>query len=148
MIYTYIYIFIYIALFSTKSESLKNHLDEIYRYSDKWGLRINLNKTKVRIFQKRQQQTYYNFDINGKVIINSRQFRLSRKITFTHIGNMINAVKALSEQTLRAYKNLLSLFSRVTLDVKTKTSLLDSMIAPIILILFVSEVWENIIIKK
>ena len=52
---------------------------------------------------------------------------------------MLNAIKALSEQALEAYNNLLSLFSRVTLDVKTKISLFESMVAPIIL--YGSEVW-------
>jgi len=50
-----------IALFSTDPESLKNYLDEIFRYSEKRGLKINVDKTKVCIFQKRRQKTFYNF---------------------------------------------------------------------------------------
>ena len=44
-------------------------------------------------------------------------------IRCTHTGNLTNAVKALSEQALRAYHNLLSIFDRVNLDIKTKLSL-------------------------
>ena len=49
------------------------------------------------------------------------------------------AVKVLQEQALRAYYNSLSLFDRVHLDIKTKLSLFDKMIAPIIL--YRAEVW-------
>ena len=52
---------------------------------------------------------------------------------FSHTGNMSLAVKVLQEQALRAYYNSLSLFDRVQLDIKTKRSLFDKMIAPIIL---------------
>ena len=48
-------------------------------------------------------------------------------------------VKALQEQALRAYNNLLTLFDKVNLDIKTKLSLFDSMVVPIIL--YGSEIW-------
>ena len=53
---------------------------------------------------------------------------------------MSNSVKALHEQALRAYCNLMTLFDRVKLDVKTKLSLFDTMIVPILL--YGSEVWS------
>ena len=49
------------------------------------------------------------------------------------------AVKALSEQALKAYNSLLSVFTRIKLDIKTKLSLFDSMVVPILL--YGSEVW-------
>ncbi len=52
---------------------------------------------------------------------------------------MTGAVKALYDQALRAYNNLLSLFDKVKLDVNTKLSLFDAMIVPILL--YGSEVW-------
>ena len=52
---------------------------------------------------------------------------------------MSYAVKALSEQALKAYNSLLSVFTRIKLDIKTKLSLFDSMVVPILL--YGSEVW-------
>ena len=60
-------------------------------------------------------------------------------IRFTHTGNLSQSVKALSEQALKAYHNLLYVFDRVHLDVKTKLSLFDAMVVPILL--YGSEVW-------
>ena len=44
---------------------------------------------------------------------------------------MIHDVKALNDQALRAYNNLLSLFDKVDMDFKTKLSLCDAMVVPI-----------------
>jgi hypothetical protein len=52
---------------------------------------------------------------------------------------MIHATKALSDQALKAYYSLLSLFERVKFDIKTKLYLFDCMVAPILL--YGSEVW-------
>ena len=45
-------------------------------------------------------------------------------VKFWYIGNIIHAVKALNDQALKAYNNLLSLFDKVDMDIKTKLSLL------------------------
>ena len=52
---------------------------------------------------------------------------------------MKNAVTVLSEQALRAYNNILLLFGRIKIDVKTKLSLFDAMVYPILL--YCAEVW-------
>jgi len=52
---------------------------------------------------------------------------------------MVNAVKALHDQALRAYNNLLNVFDKVSLDIKTKLSLFDSIIVPILT--YGCEVW-------
>ena len=45
----------------------------------------------------------------------------------------------MSDQALRAYYNLLSLFDKVEIDIRTKLKLFDTMIVPILL--YGSEVW-------
>ena len=52
---------------------------------------------------------------------------------------MTGAVKALYDQALKAYHSLLSLFDKVSLDIKIKLSLFDTMIVPILT--YGSEVW-------
>ncbi|XP_060579660.1 uncharacterized protein LOC132736534 [Ruditapes philippinarum] len=49
------------------------------------------------------------------------------------------AVQALNDQALRAYNNLLSVISRLNLDIKTQLLLFDSLVVPILL--YGSEVW-------
>ena len=60
-------------------------------------------------------------------------------VNISHTGNTSLVVKVLQEQALHAYNNILSLFDRVHLDIKTKLSLFDQMVAPIIL--YGAEVW-------
>ena len=43
-----------IALFTTSPDSLQKQLEAIHPYSCKWGLKINVNKTKICIFEKRK----------------------------------------------------------------------------------------------
>ena len=52
---------------------------------------------------------------------------------------MIHAVKALSDQALKAYSNILGIFNSIQLDIKTKLLLFDRMIVPILT--YGSEVW-------
>ena len=127
-----------IVLFTTDPGSLQAQLDSLYHYSTKWGLKINANKTKVCCFEKRKQNAYPEFYINGEVIELVDNFTYLG-LNFTHNGNMSSAVKTLNEQALRAYSSLLSMFDKVSLDVKTKLSLFDSMVVPILT--YSSEVW-------
>ena len=42
-----------------------------------------------------------------------------------YTGNMIHAMKALNDQALRVYNNLLSLFNKVDMDIKTNLFLIQ-----------------------
>lgn len=52
---------------------------------------------------------------------------------------MKKSVKALSDQALKAYNSILSLFDKVNFDIKMKLALFDSMVVPIIP--YSSDVW-------
>jgi hypothetical protein len=127
-----------IVLFTTNPVSLQNQLNNLYLYSSKWGLKININKTKICIFEKRKCRCNYTWSINNEnlEIVNSFVYL---GIKFLYTGNMSNTVKILNEQALRAYHHLVSIFGRVKLDVKTKLALFDALVTPIIL--YGSEVW-------
>ena len=49
------------VLVSTSSTSLQSMLNDIEMYCNTWKLKININKTKVLIFEKRGRHTDYNF---------------------------------------------------------------------------------------
>jgi len=46
-----------IVLFTTDHVSLQAQMNSLYEYSVKWGLKINVNKTKVCVFEKRLIET-------------------------------------------------------------------------------------------
>jgi hypothetical protein len=127
-----------IALFSTDKVSLQRQLDSIAEYSNKWGLKINVNKTKICIFEKRKTVSDFQWYIyNNKIEIVDTFCYLG--VVFKHTGNLKDAAKTLHEQALKAYNNLLSVFNRVKIDLKTKLSMFDTLVVPILL--YGSEIW-------
>lgn len=127
-----------IALFTTDPVSLQHQLNSLYMYSCNWGLKINIKKTKICVFESRKSQCNFRWTINDEIVEVVDNF-CYLGINFSYTGNMNNAVKMLNEQALKAYNHLLSVFSRLTLDIKTKLSLFDALIVPIIL--YGSEIW-------
>ena len=127
-----------IALFTTNPETLQNQLNQVHQYSCKWGLKINVNKTKICIFEQKKTKCNFIWKIDNECIDVVDSF-VYLGVQFYYTGSMKNVVKVLNEQALKAYNHLLSIFSRVSLDIRTKLSLFDSLVAPIIM--YGSEVW-------
>ena len=50
-----------IVLFTTDAKTLQLQIDNLAHYSYTWGLKININKTKVCVFEKRK--TNHNHDL-------------------------------------------------------------------------------------
>ena len=129
-----------IVLFTTDPGSLQSQIDSIYQFSERWSLKITISKTKLCVFEKRKLSNYPDIFVNNENIEQVDCFTyLGVKSWYT--GNMIHAVKAMNDQALRAYNNLLSVFDKVDMDIKTKLSLFDAMVVPIVL--YCSEVWGN-----
>ena len=90
------------------------------------------------IFQKRRQQLTRSWKLNDAILDVVDSFcYLGLKISYT--GNVEFTTKALSDQALRAANGLLALFKRLSFDIKTKLSLFDSLVTPILL--YGAEVW-------
>lgn len=134
-----------IVIFTINEESLQALLNNIYVYSLNWGLKINVYKTKICIFEKRKSRCNFIWSINGSNIEVVDSF-CYLGIRFYYTGNMNFSVKCLNDQALKAYNNLLSVFSRLNLDMKTMFSMFDSLVAPILL--YGSEVWGAYSIKE
>ena len=101
-------------------------------------MKINVSKTKNCVFEKRKSNNNCHFHINNEEIDVVESFTyLGMKLSYT--GNMSSAVKARNDQALKAYHSLLKLFDRISLDVKTKLTLFDTMVLTIML--YGSEVW-------
>ena len=118
-----------IVLFTTDpAASLQAQIDNMYRYSLNWGVKLNVAKIKICVLEKRKQVHREEFYISNENVEYVDQFTYL-DIIFSHAGNMSLAVNVLQEQALHAYYNRLSLFERVHLDIKTKVSLFDQMFA-------------------
>ena len=133
-------IYIYIAIFTTDTQSLQSLVNNIYTYSNNWGLKINVSKTNVCGGFLKKRRNRYNFEWfihTDKIeeVVNCCYLR----VLFSKTGNLKLAVKALTEQANRAMNNLLALFKCTHVDLCTKCSLFDSLVVPILL--YASEVW-------
>ena len=126
------------VLFTTSLESLQSQVDSLYQYSCKWGLEINIEKTKVCVFEKRKSFKQQNIFINGKAVDFVDNFTYLG-LVFNYICSFNLAVKTLNDLALRAYNNLSRIFDKNPLDIKTKISLFDWMVKPIVL--YGAEVW-------
>ena len=134
-----------IVIFTTNPTSLQSQIDNIYHYSEQWGLKINVNKTKVCIFEKRKRPHNLEFYIGDEKLEIVNNFTYLG-INFTHTGNFKNAVNVLSDQALRAYHNLLYIFDKLDCKIQMKLELFDKMITQISL--YGSEVWGIYCIKE
>ena len=126
------------VLFTTDQTSLQKQLDSLYVYSIKYGLKININKTKICIFRKRRQNNNFQWFINNIQIEIVESF-CYLGVKFTSNGSFTEAIKALSDQALKAINGLFGIFSRLKFDVRTKLLLFDRMVEPILL--YCSEIW-------
>ena len=127
-----------LVLFTTSPVSLQAQVNSILRYSEKWGLTINFDKTKVCVFEKRKSKHDCDIFINGRTVEIVDSFTYLG-LKFYYTGSFIHAVRALNEQAQKAYHTLLKVFDKVSLDIKTKVSLFDSLVLPILL--YGAEVW-------
>ena len=124
-------------LFSKDPMELQSLLDKLYAYSTEWGLKVNIRKTKVCVFENRRTQINQRWLIHGEPLETVDSFcYLGMK--FHYNGNLEPGIKALSDQALKATNQLLALFKRMKFDVKSKLRLFDSLVSPIIL--YASEV--------
>lgn len=66
-----IFLFLYAddqVLFAASPESLQSMLHDIETYCNTWGLKINIEKTKVLIFENSNRHTNYDFYLYGEKI--------------------------------------------------------------------------------
>ena len=125
------------VIFSKDPMELQVLLERIHVYSSEWGLRVNIRKTKICVFENRRTQRNQTWSINGEPLETVDAFcYLGMK--FHYNGNLEPGIKALSDQALKAANQLLALSKRMCFDVKTKLRLFDSLVFPILL--YASEV--------
>jgi hypothetical protein len=125
----------------SKSQSLQNSLNKLEAYYDKWGLTVNLAKTKIIIFNK-----------GGRLI---KKFQFMYKddyldtsycylgITFNASGKFKPACNRLCDQALKAIFKIRQLDIRN--NISTALKLFNSLIVPILM--YGSEIWSPYFLK-
>ena len=88
------------VVFTTDKSSLQSQLNSLYDYTDKWGLKINVSKSKICIFEKRKTDCNFVWDIAGETLEIVYEF-CYLGIKFYRTGRMQNAVNALNDQALK-----------------------------------------------
>jgi len=88
--------------------------------------------------KKRKSNHNFVWKINDEIVEVVDKFKYLG-VTFSYNGSMKHAVDVLNQQALRAFNHLLSLFYRVKMDVKTKLTMFDTLVVPILL--YCSDVW-------
>ena len=127
-----------IALFPTTPESLQIQLNNINDYSKKAGLKININRTKICIFEKRKSNNNYSWMIDNQQLEVVSTF-CYLGVNFHYTGNFRYSVQCLVEKANKAYHSLRTLFEKIELDIQTKLKLFETMVTPIML--YGAEVW-------
>ncbi|XP_077862952.1 uncharacterized protein LOC144345240 [Saccoglossus kowalevskii] len=147
-----------VLILSQSQEGMQNSLDALAEYSDAWKLTVNLSKTKLMIFNKRNQIVKHKsvfYKGNEIDVVGSYNYLL---IVFTSNGKFKLACKTLKEKAMKAMfllkpqslncaktnKQTLNFISN--LKISTALNLFDKLIAPIIS--YGCEVWGEEVIKN
>jgi uncharacterized protein YpiB (UPF0302 family) len=133
-----------LVIMSQSANGLQSALDKLGAYCSKWGLEVNIDKTKILIFNKSGRLlNKYNFFIDNKPVTKTTSYKYLG-IIFCASGTFSHAVEHLSEQ---AGKALFKLKQRHILNNSpTALKLFDTLIMPILR--YGSEVWGPSYINK
>ncbi|KAK3096812.1 hypothetical protein FSP39_003531 [Pinctada imbricata] len=119
-------------------ENLQLTLKAFERYCEHWKLKINVDKTKVLIFEKRRNRTVRNFFLN-EIQIEVVDSYCYLGILFNYNGNFLKARNHLVRQAEKALYSLYTKLRNISIPIDLQLKLFDSLIAPIPL--YSSEIW-------
>ena len=118
---------------SLNSDDLNALLKSINDFCTAWGLEVNIDKTKVMIFNStgRHLKSSTTFKM-GETIIDTTKSYTYLGITFTLSGSFMIAREELRKKALRSYFSLKRTLDVNSLSVKAVLKLFDSLILPIL----------------
>lgn len=133
-----------LVLLSESSEGLQKSINNLSDYCAKWDLTVNLQKTKIIIFNKAGKQLKnFHFSFRSEVIelVSSYTYL---GIVFNSCGSFSQAVDRLVEQANKALYKLKQ--KNVQNNVVTALKLFDTLILPILR--YCSEIWAPLSASK
>ena len=126
------------VLFATNPTTLQSMLSNIESYCNTWKLKINVNKTKVLIFEKGNQYTNYDFYLYNEKLEVVSSFKYLG-IYFFKNGNWHRTQKCISEHASKAMHRLFSVLHKFEFSTKEKCKLFDQLVSPVLN--YSSEIW-------
>ena len=137
-----------IVLLSESPEGLQNSIDSLHSYCNKWELKVNIEKTKVIVFNK-SGKLFKNmqFKYFGKALECVNEYKYLG-ILFKPSGSFSAAISHLCRKASKAmYSIRRSLFSD-KINTLPSIKLFDSCVKPILL--YCSEIWclDNLVTSK
>ena len=130
-----------LILLSTSEKGLQSCLNKLATFCDNNGLNVNLNKTKVIIFNKGGKLVPRKLFYKGTEIQHSTSYKYLG-IIFSASGSFTHCQEDLYKRGLRAYYKLLKCFDSSNPSINTYIHLFDHTIKPILL--YGSEIWGTI----
>ena len=136
-----------IVLLSESAEGLQHSLNALHHYCNKWDLRVNIDKTKVIIFNKSGRlfkNVHFKYYGNSIECVNEFKYL---GILFKPSGSFSAAVDLLCKKVSKAVFSIRrSLFSEY-MNTAPQLRLFDSCVKPILL--YCSELWSlDILVKE
>ena len=127
-------------LIMCKSQSdLQLSVSRLHKYTQTWGPRINVSKSKVIVFSK-YRRTNYKIFVNGTILEQVDSYTY-QGADFHRTGNLKHASLSLSKKGMKATNSLLKILLTKNLPPSTFIKLFDQTIVPILT--YASEIWGN-----
>ena len=127
-----------VIILSQSAEGLQQKLNKLQMFCDDWCLDVNINKTKVLIFNKSGKLLNFNFSFRNKLLENVASYRYLG-VNFTASGSFSFAQEELYKKALKAFFKLQKDLLILQPSVKTSLHVFDHTIKPILL--YGCEVW-------
>ncbi len=133
-----------LVLISQTAAGLQNSINKLGDYCEKWSLHVNLDKTKIVIFnQAGRLLRQHHFKLGNQTIEMTSSY-CYLGVVFSSCGSFTRAIERLKDQALKA------LFKLKQKDIQnhptTAFTLFDTLILPIIR--YCSEIWAPFVIKN
>ena len=117
----------------SNSEGLQNNLSSLKEFCDSWNLKINIEKTKIIIFNKSGKLLKnYRFYINDVQLENAQEYK-HLGILMRVPGTFTNAIQYLSNKALKVIFIIRRTFQTEAINAKLFLKLFDMCVTPILL---------------
>ena len=118
-------------ILSQSEKDLQNKLNIFHDYCTKWRLNVNVDKTKIMIFGKRNTSCYrFVYDNNEIEIVDEFKYL---GIFFKGNGSFSNNIKYQYDKATRSMFDVLQKCKRNNLSIKCQLDLFDRILQPILL---------------
>ena len=122
-----------LVLFALDAESLQANINVLHNFCIKWGLSINIKKTKTLIFGRPIPDSNVTACYLGEELIENVESYCYLGIVFHRSGNFKTATNELRKKALRALFGLKKNIIKSSLSIKSLFILFDSLIKPVFL---------------